>query len=62
MNSTFSVEDLKRLRDMLKPYTVAPRRVKDYAEAMQMTKADPTGHVWEVGEECYDPEDLKPHK
>ncbi len=49
----FTREKLLRARDILRANEVPARVVKDQAEADQITRLDPVGHVWAVGDEYY---------
>ena len=50
---SFTREKLMRARDILRANEVPARAVKDQAEADQLTRLDPFGYVWRVGDGYY---------
>lgn len=48
-----TLEQLRKISQTLSKNAVKPFRVKNSAVAKAMTDNDPTGHVWQVGEEYY---------
>ena len=51
--NSITLDSLNRAVALMKELSVKPKIVESKKEARRMTKNDPTGHTWKVGEKYY---------
>lgn len=56
--SDLTLQSLRELADLMRKHAMLPRVVKTKKEAQELTRNDPCGHKWQVGEEYYRAETL----
>lgn len=58
MQDGLTLDQLRAARALLQKHAIPPGTVMTQAEADELTRNDPRGHVWRVGERYYRVETL----